>query len=152
MSAAHLPVPDYDPVTTHPPPFLSLALHPVPAVGDESTTGTRMEPPNVADPFSDLLAYLDRPRRLGMISWIATRYYDGWRPDRAEIADLVGVELGVLRFEEAVDRRRHRAAGAPVPDIVPRIQDRIAARKPESAEHVPTRWATLRSVDPTSAK
>ena len=39
-------------------------------------------PPNIVDPFADLLALLGEPKRRGMISWIAVRYYDGWRPGR----------------------------------------------------------------------
>lgn len=122
MSAALLPEanshpPTTPPPTTHPRQFLSLGC-----------TGPVM-PPNIVDPYRDLLAFLDPPRRRGMISWIATGYYDGWRPDRAEIADLVGVELGVLRIEESIDRRRRRACGVPVPDILPRIRARIATRE-----------------------
>src|SRR6478736_3453304 len=36
--------------------------------------------PNIADQFADLLEPLDDRKRRGMISWIAIRFYDGWRP------------------------------------------------------------------------
>ena len=65
-------------------------------------------PPNIVDPFADLLALLDEPKRRGMISWIAQRYYDGWRPQRGDIADLVAVEHGTLSVDECISRGQQR--------------------------------------------
>jgi len=79
-------------------------------------------PPNIVDPFADLLALLGEPKRRGMISWIAVRYYDGWRPGREEIADLVAVELGSLSVDECISRGRQRRQGArDITDITPLI-------------------------------
>lgn len=50
----------------------------------------RTAPPgNIADPYADLLSFLDEPQRKGMIALLAVGYYDGWRPSREELADLV---------------------------------------------------------------
>lgn len=50
----------------------------------------RTAPPgNIADPHADLLSFLDEPQRKGMIALLAVGYYDGWRPSREEVADLV---------------------------------------------------------------
>jgi hypothetical protein len=51
-------------------------------------------PPNIADDYDDLLGMLSRRKRLGMIAWLSVGFYDGWRPSRSEVADLVAVELG----------------------------------------------------------
>jgi hypothetical protein len=37
-------------------------------------------PPNVADPYSNLLQVLDEARRKGIIGLLAIGFYDGWRP------------------------------------------------------------------------
>lgn len=152
MSAAPLPEANSDPPTTPPRQFLSLAGHPVATVGNERSTAGPAVPPNIADPYRDLLAFLDPPRRRGMISWIATGYYDGWRPDRAEIADLVGVELGVLRIEESIDRRHRRNSGFYVPDIFPRIRSRIANRDADPICTPARPTADTAVVGPTGAE
>jgi hypothetical protein len=57
----------------------------------------------------------------------------------------------VLRFDEATDRRRRRAAGAEVPEILTRIQAHIAARDSDPVCPVDPRLVrrpTLRSVEP----
>ena len=59
--------------------------------------------PNIADQFADLLEPLDDRKRRGMISWIAVRFYDGWRPSRREIADLVAVEIGTLSLTDCIE-------------------------------------------------
>lgn len=49
--------------------------------------------PNIADRFADLLAPLSARRRRGLIARISVGYYEGWRPSRAEVAELVAQEL-----------------------------------------------------------
>jgi hypothetical protein len=49
--------------------------------------------PNIADRFADLLAPLSTRRRRGLIARLSVGYYEGWRPSRAEVADLVAQEL-----------------------------------------------------------
>lgn len=49
--------------------------------------------PNIADRFADLLAPLSSRRRRGLIARISVGYYEGWRPTRAEVAELVAQEL-----------------------------------------------------------
>jgi hypothetical protein len=49
--------------------------------------------PNIADRFADLLAPLSSRRRRGLIARLSVGYYEGWRPSRAEVAELVAQEL-----------------------------------------------------------
>jgi hypothetical protein len=49
--------------------------------------------PNIADRFADLLAPLSIRRRRGLIARLSVGYYEGWRPSRAEVAELVAQEL-----------------------------------------------------------
>ena len=53
----------------------------------------RSSPPNIADRFADLLAPLSTRRRRGLIARLSVGYYEGWRPSRAEVAELVAQEL-----------------------------------------------------------
>jgi hypothetical protein len=48
--------------------------------------------PNIADRFADLLAPLSSRRRRGLIARLSVGYYEGWRPSRAEVAELVAHE------------------------------------------------------------
>jgi hypothetical protein len=57
-----------------------------------------------------------------MISWIAQRYCDGWRPQRGDSADLVAVELGTLGVDEYISRGQERQrGGSDSTDITPLI-------------------------------
>ena len=49
--------------------------------------------PSIADRFADLLAPLSVRRRRGLIARLSVGYYEGWRPTRAEVAELVAQEL-----------------------------------------------------------
>ena len=49
--------------------------------------------PSIADRFDDLLAPLSARRRRGLIARLSVGYYEGWRPSRAEVAELVAQEL-----------------------------------------------------------
>ncbi len=49
--------------------------------------------PNIADRFADLLAPLSPRQRRGLIARLSQGYYEGWRPNRAEVAALVAQEL-----------------------------------------------------------
>ena len=49
--------------------------------------------PNIADRFADLLAPLSSRRRRGLIARLSVGYYEGWRPNRAEVAELVAQEM-----------------------------------------------------------
>jgi hypothetical protein len=66
---------------------------------------------NIADEYQDLMCYLTAAQRRGWTARLATGYYEGWRPSRDELADLVAVELGVLTLEESVERIRARRRG-----------------------------------------
>jgi hypothetical protein len=58
--------------------------------GQPNNTGAT---PNIADRFADLLAPLSARRRRGLIARLSVGYYEGWRPSRAEVAELVAQEL-----------------------------------------------------------
>lgn len=49
---------------------------------------------SIADPFDDLLSTLDHDRRRGLVQRLAVGYYEGWRPTRDQVADLVAREGG----------------------------------------------------------
>jgi len=49
--------------------------------------------PSIADRFADLLEPLSERRRRGLIARLSVGYYEGWRPSRAEVAELVAQEL-----------------------------------------------------------
>lgn len=89
--------------------------------------------PTIADDYADLLRYLSPAQRRGMISRLTVGYYDDWRPSRAEVADLVAVELGVLTWEGAAQRHRQRLSGDDPESITPQIRawyrDRALARR-----------------------
>jgi hypothetical protein len=73
--------------------------------------GGQSRRPAIDDRYADLLAQLSHTQRRGMISRLAFGFYEGWHPSRAEIADLVAVELGTLTLEECLDRQRLRRLG-----------------------------------------
>jgi hypothetical protein len=85
----------------------------------------RQRTPSITDGIDDLLNCLDPRKRRGMIAWLSVGYYDGWRPGRQEIADLVAVELGLLSVDAFVHRkRRRRTDPTSVTDITPIITQR----------------------------
>jgi hypothetical protein len=61
---------------------------------------------NIADPFLDLLSELDDGPRMGMVQRLATGYYDGWRPTRTELANLIARETGRMTEAEYLYFRR----------------------------------------------
>jgi hypothetical protein len=65
-----------------------------PTTNDDAPAEHRFgPPPNIADRFADLLAPLSSRRRRGLIARLSVGYYEGWRPGRAEVAELVAQEL-----------------------------------------------------------
>ena len=64
------------------------------ALGSPPTGTQQLGPtPSIADRFADLLAPLSNKRRRGLIARLAVGYYEGWRPSRAEVTQLVNEEL-----------------------------------------------------------
>ena len=81
--------------------------------------------PSITDGIADLLDLLDTRKRRGMIAWLAVGYYDGWRPGRQEVADLVAIELGLLTIDDYIQRKhQRRVATATVTDLTPLITQR----------------------------
>jgi hypothetical protein len=74
-------------------------------------------PLSIFDGYRDLLGLLSHRRRMGLIASLSVGFYEGWRPHRAEVADLIAFEISVLTVDEAHDRVRQRRRGADVPDI-----------------------------------
>jgi hypothetical protein len=79
-----------------------------------STCGDRR---SIIDDYADVLQVLRPDRRRGFIAELAVGYYEGWRPDRAEIIDLVALELGRLTVEEFGRRRQLRKRGYRIPEL-----------------------------------
>jgi hypothetical protein len=73
--------------------------------------------PSIVDGYADVLEVLSPNRRRGLVAQIAIGFYDGWRPGRAEVADIVAVELGMLTMDECVRRRGLRNDGYWIPEI-----------------------------------
>lgn len=89
----------------------------------------------VTTAFDDLLNLLPPPRRRGMVSWLAARYYNGYQPGRPEIADLVALELGALTVDQTIVRQQERERLGPdaVSDIIPAV--RALPRRPGLSPH-----------------
>jgi hypothetical protein len=49
--------------------------------------------PSIADFYADLLQPLNERQRKGLISRLSVGYFEGWRPTRQEMAQLVAEEL-----------------------------------------------------------
>lgn len=75
---------------------------------------------SVADPYLDLLATLSYRQRQGLVQRLATGYYDGWRPSRLQIGELIARESGWM---SEIDRDNllalARAPQVPVDCAVP---------------------------------
>lgn len=89
-----------------------------------------LEPRSIIDHYGDLLELLDTDRqRRGWIHRLVEGYYDGWRPTRNEVADLIAVDLGVITNEAATRRRNQRRTGHPVAPIAPKLEQRARSRE-----------------------
>lgn len=77
--------------------------------------------PSIADPYADLLDLLNRHQRQGLVIRMTVGYYDGWRPSRSEVADLVAVTLKIMTIEESLQRQRLRNSGGKPPNIADRL-------------------------------
>ena len=64
--------------------------------------------PTIADQYADLLQPLSNRQRRAIVLRLTFGFYEGWRPSRDELADLVAVELGTLSVDEAARRHRRR--------------------------------------------
>ena len=82
--------------------------------------------PNIADPYADVLLFLDEPTARGVIALLAVGFYDGWRPTHHEVARSSAVPV-------------HRA-GPPVPRTG-------TCRQPDPMHRRSTRQTVLRSPD-----
>ncbi len=49
--------------------------------------------PSIADFYADLLLPLNERQRKGLIARLSVGYFEGWRPTRPEMAQLVAAEL-----------------------------------------------------------
>jgi hypothetical protein len=73
--------------------------------------------PSITDPYADVLDVLSPQARRGLVAQLAVGFYDGWRPGRAEVADLVAVKLGILSVDECERRKQLRDGGYRISDI-----------------------------------
>ncbi len=95
------------------------------AVDDWRPTRQRPRTPSITDGIEDLLDLLEPAKRRGMIAWLSVGYYDGWRPGRQEIGDLVALELGLLTIDNYIQRKQERRSAAAVTDIMPLMRQRL---------------------------
>ena len=73
--------------------------------------------PTIADRYADLLSLLDDRQRRSVITQLAVGYYEGWRPTRGEVSDLVALKLGILSADQFDQRQRHRRTGHRVVEV-----------------------------------
>jgi len=73
--------------------------------------------PSIADAYADVLIVLSPRQRRGLIAQLAICFYEGWRPGRSEVTDLVAVKKGILSIDECEQRRVLRNNGHDVADI-----------------------------------
>jgi len=66
-------------------------------------------PGSIADRYEDLLATLDDGPRRGLIHRLSVGYYEGWRPSREEVANLIARETGRITESEYLEGRRNHA-------------------------------------------
>jgi hypothetical protein len=80
--------------------------------GKLTDDGRRQWPrsPSIVDDLIDLLEILPPSRRWGMIAYLSQRYYDNWRPLRAEVADLIALDVGTLSLDMYFQRMSRHAA------------------------------------------
>ena len=88
------------------------------SIGEEKSGITKLGAnPSITDAYADVLRVLSPRQRRGLIAQLAVGFYDGWRPGRAEVTDLVAVKKGIMTADECEQRRLLRNNGHPVPDI-----------------------------------
>ncbi len=75
----------------------------------------RARPGSIADRYDDLLATLDDGPRWGLVHRLSVGYYEGWRPSREEVANLIARETGRITESEYLEGRRSHAASSGPP-------------------------------------
>ena len=58
-----------------------------------TSTGQVPGPPSISDSYADLLRPLTARQRKGVIARLSVGYFEGWRPSRNEVSELVAQEL-----------------------------------------------------------
>ena len=66
-------------------------------------------PGSIADRYEDLLATLDDGPRRGLVHRLSVGYYEGWRPSREEVANIIARETGRITESEYLEGRRNHA-------------------------------------------
>lgn len=94
----------------------------------ENAAGLRQpSPASVTDGLEDLLDLLPAHRRRGLISQLTVGYYEGWRPSRSEVADLIAIDIGVITLDQWAVRQRQRRSGPKPPSIERRLREASAS-------------------------
>jgi len=75
----------------------------------DAPTAQPSRTPTIGDKYADLLRPLNNRQRRAIVLRLTFSFYEGWRPSREEMADLVAVELDTLNADEAWRRQRLRA-------------------------------------------
>ena len=66
-------------------------------------------PGSIADRYEDLLATLDDGPRRGLVHRLSVGYYEGWRPSREEVANLIARETGRITETQYLEGRRNHS-------------------------------------------
>lgn len=107
------------------------------AGGHDGRSPQSMRRPGIADRYADLLRPLSEAQRRGLIARLSVGYYEGWRPSRAEIADLVALELGMLTVDECLQRERQRKAGSEPAEITESVLSTHRRNQAAGRHHPP---------------
>jgi hypothetical protein len=87
---------------------------------------------------------LSDAQRRGLIARLSVGYYEGWRPSRAEIADLVALELGILTVDECLQRERQRKADSEPVEITEFVLSTHRRNQAASRHHPPAHHSQRR--------
>lgn len=105
---------------------------------DRATGDENQRTENIADPFRDLLSELADGPRMGLVHQLAVGYYEGWRPTRTQVANLVARETGRMTEDEYLSLLRPHPSHHQLPQLsVKGLQLVPGAGKSPSAQETP---------------
>lgn len=82
----------------------------------------------IGDHYESVLAMLTPAMRRRYELRLTHGFYDGWRPSRGELIDEIALDLALINWAEAQERRRKRRLGHRVSDLLPRVRERMRGR------------------------
>lgn len=88
----------------------------------------RSEVATIGDRYAAVLGVLTPAQRRRYELRLTHGFYDGWRPSRSELVDEIAVDLALISWADAQERRRKRRLGHQVSDLLPRVRERMGYR------------------------